>query len=94
MNIARQNSGSEPPLRFAAHGLPEGLTLDPATGVLHGSLYVIGSGDPALFPENAMMIADKLNRSGIREVDGNLVVLGQFFFNFSTAPGQRTCAIA
>lgn len=60
-------------------------TLDPATGVLHGSLYVIGSGDPALFPENAMMIADKLNRSGIREVDGNLVVLGQFFFNFSTA---------
>jgi D-alanyl-D-alanine carboxypeptidase/D-alanyl-D-alanine-endopeptidase (penicillin-binding protein 4) len=60
-------------------------TLDPATGVLHGSLYVIGSGDPALFPENAMMIADKLNRSGIREIDGNLVVLGQFFFNFSTA---------
>jgi D-alanyl-D-alanine carboxypeptidase/D-alanyl-D-alanine-endopeptidase (penicillin-binding protein 4) len=32
-----------------------------------------------------MMIADKLNRSGIREVDGNLVVLGQFFFNFSAS---------
>ncbi|HSB08110.1 MAG TPA: D-alanyl-D-alanine carboxypeptidase [Blastocatellia bacterium] len=60
-------------------------TLDPATGILHGSLYVIGSGDPALFPENAMMIADKLNRSGIREVDGNLVVLGQFFFMFSAS---------
>src|SRR6185503_17926178 len=31
-------------------------TLDHATGILHGSLYVVGSGDPALFPENAMMI--------------------------------------
>ena len=60
-------------------------TLDHATGILHGSLYVIGSGDPGFFSENAMMIADKMNRSGIREVDGNLVVLGQFFFNFSTS---------
>ncbi|HSE35824.1 MAG TPA: D-alanyl-D-alanine carboxypeptidase, partial [Blastocatellia bacterium] len=60
-------------------------TLDPATGILHGSLYIFGSGDPGFFSENAMMIADKLNRSGIREVDGNLVVLGQFYFNFSTS---------
>src|SRR6266404_4262547 len=60
-------------------------TLDPSTGILHGSLYMIGSGDPGFFSENAMMIADKMNRSGIREVDGNLVVLGQFFFNFSAS---------
>ncbi|HXG92841.1 MAG TPA: D-alanyl-D-alanine carboxypeptidase [Blastocatellia bacterium] len=59
--------------------------LDRATGVLHGSLYVIGSGDPAFFYENAIMIADKLNRSGIREVEGDLVVLGQFYFGFSTS---------
>jgi serine-type D-Ala-D-Ala carboxypeptidase/endopeptidase (penicillin-binding protein 4) len=59
--------------------------LDPATGVLHGSLYVVGSGDPAFFYENAMMIADKLNRAGVREVDGNLYVLGHFYFNFSTS---------
>jgi len=59
--------------------------LDPSTGILHGSLYVVGSGDPGFFSENAMMIADKMNRSGIREVDGNLVVLGQFFFNFSAS---------
>ncbi|MEK6320560.1 MAG: D-alanyl-D-alanine carboxypeptidase [Acidobacteriota bacterium] len=59
--------------------------LDPSTGILHGSLYVIGSGDPAFFSENAMMIVDKMNRSGIREVEGNLVVLGQFFFNFSAS---------
>jgi D-alanyl-D-alanine carboxypeptidase/D-alanyl-D-alanine-endopeptidase (penicillin-binding protein 4) len=60
-------------------------SLDTATGILHGSLYIFGSGDPGFFSENAMMIADKLNRSGIREVDGNLVVLGQFYFNFSTS---------
>ena len=60
-------------------------TFDPSTGILHGSLYVIGSGDPAFFSENAMMIADKMNRSGIREVDGNMYVLGQFFFNFSAS---------
>jgi len=59
--------------------------LDPASGILHGSLYVVGSGDPGFFSENAMMIADKMNRSGIREVDGNLFVLGQFFFNFSAS---------
>jgi D-alanyl-D-alanine carboxypeptidase/D-alanyl-D-alanine-endopeptidase (penicillin-binding protein 4) len=59
--------------------------LDPSTGILHGSLYVIGSGDPAFFYENAMMIADKLNRAGIHEVDGNFYVLGHFYFNFSTS---------
>jgi D-alanyl-D-alanine carboxypeptidase/D-alanyl-D-alanine-endopeptidase (penicillin-binding protein 4) len=59
--------------------------VDQATGVLHGSLYVIGSGDPVFFYENAIMIADKLNRAGIREVEGNLMVLGQFYFNFSTS---------
>lgn len=60
-------------------------TLDASTGILHGSLYVLGSGDPGFLSENAMMIADKLNRAGIREVDGSLFVLGQFFFNFSTS---------
>ena len=32
-----------------------------------------------------MMIADKLNRAGIREVEGDLIVLGHFYFNFSTS---------
>jgi D-alanyl-D-alanine carboxypeptidase/D-alanyl-D-alanine-endopeptidase (penicillin-binding protein 4) len=59
--------------------------LDQSTGVLRGSLYVIGSGDPAFFYENAMLIADKLNRAGIREVEGDLIVLGHFYFNFSTS---------
>ncbi|MEW6128306.1 MAG: D-alanyl-D-alanine carboxypeptidase [Acidobacteriota bacterium] len=57
--------------------------LDPTTGTLKGSLYVIGCSDPAFFYENAMLIADQLNRAGIHTVEGNLVVLGQFYFNFS-----------
>jgi D-alanyl-D-alanine carboxypeptidase/D-alanyl-D-alanine-endopeptidase (penicillin-binding protein 4) len=73
-----------PDFKFRTSLYTEGA-LDPATGVLHGSLYVIGSGDPVFFYENAIMIADKLNRAGIREVEGNLVVLGQFYFNFSTS---------
>jgi D-alanyl-D-alanine carboxypeptidase/D-alanyl-D-alanine-endopeptidase (penicillin-binding protein 4) len=73
-----------PDFRFRTSLYTDGA-LDTTTGVLHGSLYLIGSGDPVFFYENAIMIADKLNRAGIREVEGNLVVLGQFYFNFSTS---------
>lgn len=60
-------------------------TFDPATATLDGSLYVIGSGDPAFLHENALLIVDKLNRAGIRIITGNLYVLGQFYFNFSAS---------
>jgi D-alanyl-D-alanine carboxypeptidase/D-alanyl-D-alanine-endopeptidase (penicillin-binding protein 4) len=73
-----------PDFRFRTTLYTDG-TVDMATGTLHGSLYVIGSGDPAFFYENALLIADKLNRSGIRVVEGDLVVLGPFYFNFSAA---------
>ena len=83
-----------PDFRFRTTLYTDG-TVDMATGTLHGSLYVIGSGDPAFFYENALLIADKLNRSGIRVVEGDLVVLGPFYFNFSasremSAKGFRT----
>ncbi|HJQ69980.1 MAG TPA: D-alanyl-D-alanine carboxypeptidase [Blastocatellia bacterium] len=73
-----------PDFRFRTTLYTDGA-LDPSTGTLHGSLYVIGSGDPAFFYENALLIADKLNRSGIRAVEGDLVVLGQFYFNLSAS---------
>lgn len=73
-----------PDFRFRTSLYTDGA-LDPATGTLHGSIYLIGSGDPAFFYENAMLIADQLNRSGIREVTGNLYVLGQFYFNLSAS---------
>ena len=73
-----------PDFRFRTTLYTDGA-LDPATGTLHGSLYVIGSGDPAFFYENALLITDKLNRSGIRAVEGDLVILGQFYFNLSAS---------
>lgn len=73
-----------PDFRFRTALYTDGA-VDPSTGILHGSLYLIGSGDPAFFYENALMVVDKLNRGGIREVDGNLVVLGRFYYNFSAS---------
>ena len=60
-------------------------SVDAATQTLNGSVYLVGSGDPAFCYENAMLLADQLNRSGIRTVHGNLIVQGQFYFNFSAA---------
>jgi D-alanyl-D-alanine carboxypeptidase/D-alanyl-D-alanine-endopeptidase (penicillin-binding protein 4) len=73
-----------PDFRFRTTLYTDGV-LDPSTGTLHGSLYVIGSGDPAFFYENALLIADNLNRNGIHSVEGDLVVLGQFYFNLSAS---------
>lgn len=73
-----------PDYRFRTSLYTDGL-LDSSTGTLKGSLYIIGSGDPAFFYENAMLIADKLNRSGIYSVEGNLVVLGPFYYNLSAS---------
>ena len=73
-----------PDFRFRTTIYTDG-TLDPATGTLHGSLYVMGCGDPSFFHENAMLVADQLNAHGIRTVEGNLVVQGPFYFNFSAS---------
>jgi hypothetical protein len=73
-----------PDFRFRTSLYTDG-TVDASTGTLNGSLYVIGSGDPAFFYENALLIADQLNRNGIRAVNGNLVVLGPFYFNLSAS---------
>ncbi|MEW6208542.1 MAG: D-alanyl-D-alanine carboxypeptidase [Acidobacteriota bacterium] len=73
-----------PDFRFRTSLYTDG-TFDPATATLDGSLYVIGSGDPAFLHENALLIVDKLNRTGIRTITGNLYVLGQFYFNFSAS---------
>lgn len=73
-----------PDFRFRTSLYTDG-TVDAATGTLNGSLYVIGSGDPAFFYENALLIADQLNRNGIHTVNGNLIVLGSFYFNLSAS---------
>lgn len=73
-----------PDFRFRTTMYTDGA-LDPSTGTLKGSVYLIGSGDPAFFLENALLIVDNLNRNGIRSIEGDLYVLGPFFYNFSTS---------
>jgi D-alanyl-D-alanine carboxypeptidase/D-alanyl-D-alanine-endopeptidase (penicillin-binding protein 4) len=73
-----------PDFRFRTSLYTDG-GLDQSTGTLRGNLYVIGSGDPAFFFENALLIADQLNRAGIRVIEGDLIVLGQFYFNLSAS---------
>ncbi len=57
-------------------------------GVLRGDLVVQGSEDPLLVWEDAIALGNLLNQRGIRQVTGNLVVVGKFYMNFSQNPGQ------
>lgn len=81
-----------PDYRFRTTLYTDG-TFDAETGTLKGSLYLVGSSDPAFFYENAMLIADQLNRSGIYTVEGDFVVLGQFYYNFSASREASAKAI-
>lgn len=49
-------------------------TVDPATGVLTGNLYLRGNGDPSFNAKAAGLLADILiERTGITEVDGRVI---------------------
>lgn len=43
-------------------------------GVLKGSLYLVGGGDPSFVSENMWFLVNELTRTGITEVEGDLVV--------------------
>ncbi|WP_019503100.1 D-alanyl-D-alanine carboxypeptidase [Pseudanabaena sp. PCC 6802] len=53
---------------------------------LQGDLIVQGSGDPVFVWEEAIAMANALNRLGIQRVQGNLIVTGFFAMNFETDP--------
>ncbi|MDN7675165.1 D-alanyl-D-alanine carboxypeptidase/D-alanyl-D-alanine-endopeptidase [Burkholderia oklahomensis] len=48
-------------------------------GTLHGTLYVKGTGDPKLVPEELIDLVNKIRRAGIVNVDGALVLDKTFF---------------
>lgn len=56
-------------------------TLDKATGTVNGDLIVSGR-DPSFHYEHAVMLAQELNRLGIRTVTGDLIVAPKFTMNF------------
>ena len=63
--------------RFCARG-----TIDASRGLLKGDLIVHGAGDPDFQAESAFLVAQALNRMGIRKVTGEVVVDGTFWMGW------------
>jgi len=76
-----------PQHRFATGIWIEG-TLDKTSGVLNGNLYISGR-DPSFHYEHGVLLARELNKLGIKQVTGDLVVAPGFTMNFS-ASAQRS----
>lgn len=55
-------------------------------GVLQGDLAIQGSGDPLFVWEEAIAVGNRLHQLGIRQVTGNLVVVGNFSINYKSNP--------
>ena len=66
-----------PEHRFATGVWTDGI-LDKATGVINGNLYISGR-DPSFHYEHGVLLARELNKLGIKQVTGDLIV----------APGSR-----
>ena len=71
--------------RFAARG-----PVDPQTGVLDGDLLVFGGGDPDFHVENAYLVAQALNRGGLRSVRGRLLVDERLWVGWEGGSGRKT----
>ncbi|WP_427161177.1 D-alanyl-D-alanine carboxypeptidase [Aliinostoc sp. HNIBRCY26] len=55
-------------------------------GVVQGDLVVNGGGDPMFVWEEAIALGNTLNKMGIKQVKGNLVITGKFAMNFQRHP--------
>ncbi len=63
--------------------------FDPSTGVLEGDLVVTGEGDPDFHVENAYLVARELNRLGLYEVRGRLLVDDRFWIGWEGGSARR-----
>ncbi|WP_144112264.1 D-alanyl-D-alanine carboxypeptidase/D-alanyl-D-alanine-endopeptidase [Paraburkholderia sp. BCC1886] len=66
-----------PDYRWRTSAYSDG-TLD-ASGVLHGNLYIQGTGDPKLVPEELIDLVQKIHQAGITGIDGALVLDKRYF---------------
>ena len=66
-----------PDYRWRTSAYADG-TLD-ANGVLHGNLYIQGTGDPKLVPEELIDLVQKIHKAGINGIDGALVLDKRYF---------------
>jgi serine-type D-Ala-D-Ala carboxypeptidase/endopeptidase (penicillin-binding protein 4) len=55
-------------------------------GVLTGDLVIQGGGDPLFVWEDAIVLAQSLNKLGITKVTGDLIVEGKFHMNYKSDP--------
>ncbi|YAI82254.1 MAG: D-alanyl-D-alanine carboxypeptidase [cyanobacterium endosymbiont of Rhopalodia sterrenbergii] len=55
-------------------------------GVLTGDLVIQGNGDPLFVSEEAITLGNHLNKLGIRQVIGNLIIVDNFSMNFKSDP--------
>jgi D-alanyl-D-alanine carboxypeptidase/D-alanyl-D-alanine-endopeptidase (penicillin-binding protein 4) len=62
---------------------------DRSSGMVNGSLVVLGGGDPDFHLENAFLVARELNRLGVRVVRDGLVLSGPFTFGWEHGVGKR-----
>lgn len=63
-----------------------GATGPISGGVLHGDLVINGGGDPFFVWEEAIALGNTLNALGIRQVTGNLTIVGNFAMNYQSDP--------
>jgi D-alanyl-D-alanine carboxypeptidase/D-alanyl-D-alanine-endopeptidase (penicillin-binding protein 4) len=55
-------------------------------GVVNGDLIITANGDPMFVSEEAIAVGNTLNKMGIKQVKGNLVITGVFGMNFQRHP--------
>lgn len=79
-----------PDYRFPTSVWTDG-TIDRQTGTLYGNLYVSGK-DPAFNLEHGVTLAHELNKLGIINITGDLIVTDNFVMNYSTS-AQRAVAV-
>ncbi|MBD2299770.1 D-alanyl-D-alanine carboxypeptidase [Nostoc sp. FACHB-190] len=63
-----------------------GTTGPVVNGVVQGDLVIAGGGDPMFVWEEAIALGNTLNKMGIKQVKGNLVITGNFAMNFQRHP--------
>ncbi|MBE9004754.1 D-alanyl-D-alanine carboxypeptidase [Fortiea sp. LEGE XX443] len=63
-----------------------GTTGTVVNGVLQGDLVIAGGGDPMFVWEEAIALGNTLNKLGIKQVKGNLLITGNFAMNFQRHP--------
>lgn len=65
-----------------------GTTGTIENGVIKGDLIIVGNDDPFFVWEEAIAVGNAFNQMGIKQVTGNLIVVGRFFMNFEAEPGK------